>query len=102
MFVGSEVDVGHLLPSLTAATGVWITALLAGLTLVAGIPLGVALTHPPDQRRTALASALLLLAFALFARPSLGLPYLPSATLLVAAALMGDLEVAPASSRNRS
>ena len=36
MFVGVEVDVRHLLPSLTTPTGVWITTLLAGVTLVAG------------------------------------------------------------------
>ena len=95
MFVGVDVDVRHLLPSLTTATGVWITALLAGVTLVAGIPLGVALTHPPDQRRVTWTAALLVLGFSLVAKPSLGLAYLPSAVLLIATAVAGDLEAAP-------
>ena len=95
LFIGSEADAGQLLPSLSTATGVWVAALLGGVTLVAGVPLGVALAHPPDHARTAWPAALALLAFSLFAGPPLGPPYFPAAALLLAATMGGDVELAP-------
>jgi hypothetical protein len=99
LFMGTEADARQLLPSLSTATGVWVTALLACVTLLAGVPLGVALAHPPDHARTAWPAALALFAFSLFAGAPLGTPYLPSAVLLLAATMGGDVELAPCKGR---
>lgn len=95
MFVGAG-DTGRILPSLTTAAGVWTTAVLAGMTLVAAIPVGVSFAHPSDRRRATWPAALTLLGFSLVARASLGWAFLPSAALLAAAACLGDLEAVPA------
>lgn len=102
MFAAGGEGMDGPLPSLGTATGVWIATLLTGVTLVAGIPVGVTLTYPADGRRAAWAAGLGLLAFSLSVRPSLGLVYLPSAMLLMATAAVGELEVALVRDRHLS
>jgi hypothetical protein len=79
-------------PSLATANGVWTAALLICVTLLAGMPLGVALAHPPGQRTTAWAAGLLLLGFCAMAGVSVGLLYLPSAILLIVAGAVGKVK----------
>ena len=98
ILAASASGVQQVLPPLATPTGVWVTGLLTGLTLMAGIPAGVALTHPSDQRTTAWTAGLVLLAFSLLAGFSLGLLYLPSTVLLIAAAVIGEVEPVPAAS----
>ena len=78
----------RMLPSLATANGVWITGLLLGTALLSGIPLGVALGHPPALRATAWIVGALLLGFCLLAGFFVGLLYLPSALLLIGVGVM--------------
>ncbi|HUF75767.1 MAG TPA: hypothetical protein VMM35_05780 [Longimicrobiales bacterium] len=81
-------------PSLATADGVWMAGLLMGVTLMAGMPLGVGLAHPPGQRGTAWAGGLLLLGFGLVSGFSVRLLYLPSAFLLILAGAVAKADSA--------
>lgn len=79
-------------PSLATAEGVWMAGLLIGVTLLAGMPLGVGLAHPAAQRATAWTTGLLLLGFCFVSGFPMGLLYLPSTILLVVAGAVGRVE----------
>jgi hypothetical protein len=66
--------------------------LLMGVTLLAGMPLGVALSHPAGQRSTAWTVGLLLLGFCVLSGFSVGLRYLPTSVLLMVAGGVGQVE----------
>jgi len=89
---GIAGDAQSVAPPLASANGVWVTGLLMGISMLAGVPLGVALAHPPVQRVTAWTIGGILLGFCLLAGLSLGLPYLPSAILVFGVAMMAKLE----------
>jgi hypothetical protein len=63
-------------------------ALLALVTILHAVPLGVALTHPPDQRVAGGTIGLLALAFSVASGFSVGLTYLPPALLVLAGAAL--------------
>jgi len=92
---GSDADVGHVPVSLLSANGAWIAGLLMVLTLLSGIPLGVALTQPRAHRTTALVVAVTLAAFCLIGGRSIGLMYAPAALALFAAAALIPVRSAP-------
>lgn len=79
-------------PPLASADGVWVTGLLMGVSMLSGVPMGVALTHPPIQKVTAWTIGFVLLGFCLLAGFSLGLPYLPSVILVFGVGLMPNVE----------
>lgn len=83
---GDEGASGYVGVSLASANGVWVVALLAAVTLLAGMPFGVALSYPRGQRATALGGGTLLLGFSLVTAFTVGLFYLPCAIALLAAA----------------
>lgn len=72
-------------PPLSTADGVWMAALLLGVTLLAGIPMGIGLAHPSGHRATAWTIASLLVGFSLVSGGFVGLLYLPSTILLIVA-----------------
>lgn len=84
----TDAAVGQVRVSLLSAEGVWIVALLSGVTLLAGLPVGVALTHPSGHRATALVVGGLLLGFSFLSGFSMGLPYLPAAAVVFAAGVV--------------
>lgn len=79
---GIAGDARSIAPPLASADGVWVTGLLMGVSMLSGVPVGVALTHPPIQKVTAWTIGCVLLGFCLLAGFSLGLPYLPSVILV--------------------
>lgn len=83
----SGVEPQRVTASLASANGPWVVAVLVGVTLLAGVPMGVALTHPEGQKVTTWCVAVLLLGFSVLSGFSVGLFYLPGAALLVLAAL---------------
>ena len=89
---GIAGDAQSVAPPLASANGVWVTALLMGISMLAGVPMGVALTHPPVQRVTAWTIGSMLLGFCLLAGLPLGLPYLPSAILVFGVGVMAKME----------
>jgi hypothetical protein len=89
---GIAGDAQSVAPPLASANGVWVTSLLLGVSILAGVPLGVGLTHPPVQRVTAWTIGLMLLGFCLLAGLALGLPYLPSAILVLGVGVMAKME----------
>ncbi len=74
--------------SLVAVNGPWVVGLLVGVSLLAGMPLGVALAHPDGQGATTWSAGLLLLGFSIVSGFSVGLFYAPSAMLLVTSAIV--------------
>lgn len=82
----------HMPPPLATATGVWVTGLLVGVTYLAGMPLGIALAVPAGQRMVAWTTGFVLLGFCAVSGFSVGLPYLPSALLLVVAGAVDKVE----------
>ena len=52
MLAAAETGTARM-PPLATAPGVWMAGLLLGMTLLAGIPLGVALASPGGARPTA-------------------------------------------------
>jgi hypothetical protein len=80
--------VGQMGVPLASGDGVWIVALLALVTILHAVPLGVALTHPPDQRVAGGTIGLLALAFSVASGFSVGLTYLPPALLVLAGAAL--------------
>lgn len=89
---GIAGDARSVAPPLASADGVWVTGLLVGVSMLSGVPMGVALTHPPVQKVTAWTIGFMLLGFCLLAGLSLGLPYLPSAILVFGVAVMASTE----------
>lgn len=89
LLAATGVGTGRVLPPLATARGVWMAGLLLVVTVLAGLPLGVAMTHPSGHRPTAWAVAGLLLAFCLLTTPFVGLLYLPSTLLLMVAGAVG-------------
>lgn len=89
---GIAGDARSVAPPLASADGVWVTGLLVGISMLSGVPVGVALTHPPVQRVAAWTTASMLLAFCLLAGLTLGLPYLPSALLAFGVGVMANSE----------
>lgn len=91
---GVAGDPGSLAPPLASADGVWVTGLLLIVSVLSGVPFAVTLTYPPVQSVTAWTIGWMLLAFSLLAGLSLGLPYLPSAILVFAVAVLAEREPA--------
>ena len=92
MIAASGDTAKRMPPPLATANGVWMTGLLIGVTLLAGIPMGIAMAHPAGQRRTAWMAGLLLLGFCLISGFFVGLLYLPSTILLIAAGAADKVE----------
>lgn len=88
VLTGGGAEPRRVTASLVAANGPWVVGLLGSVSLLAGVPLGVALTHPAGQRATTWTVALVLVAFSLVSAFSVGLFYMPSAILLVVSALL--------------
>src|SRR6056297_1436700 len=76
MIAASGDVVRRMPPPLATAKGVWMTALLMGVTVLAGIPVCIAWAHPSSQRRIAWLAGLLLLGFCLISGLFVGLLYL--------------------------
>lgn len=85
--VDGGIEVRRVSVSLAAANGPWVVGLLIGVSLFAGVPLGVALTFPAGQRSTTWTAALLLLGFSVISGFSVGFFYLPCGILLLASAI---------------
>lgn len=83
---GGQRELGRGGVSLVSAEGVWLVGLLSGLTLIAGMPLGVALSYPEGQRITTWGAGALLLGFSVTTAVTVGLFYVPCAVVLLAAA----------------
>lgn len=74
--------------TLTEVNGKRVVYQLIGVTLLSGVPLFVALARPASQRLATWVSALLLLAFSIAGALTVGLAYMPSAVLLLIAAII--------------
>jgi hypothetical protein len=85
--VGSDQALGRLGVPLVSANGVWIVCLLLIVTVIAGLPLGVALTDRARHRSVTWIACALLLGFSMISGFSVGLMYLPGAVALFASAL---------------
>ncbi|HUF76302.1 MAG TPA: hypothetical protein VMM35_08490 [Longimicrobiales bacterium] len=86
-------------PSLATADGVWMATLLMAITLLTSLPAGIALRHPSGQRVAAWAAGLMVLGFCLVSGVFLGLLFLPSAILLMAAGAVDQAEPGTSSLR---
>lgn len=84
-----ESESRRIMPPLASATGVWMSGLLMCITMLTGIPLGLSLTLPSDQRTPAWCAGFLILGFCALSGVPVGLPYLPSAVLLLVAGAVG-------------
>lgn len=89
---GVAGDARSVAPLLASADGVWVTGLLIGVSMLSGVPMGVALAHPPVQSITAWTIGAMLLVFCVLAGLSLGLPYLPSAVLVLGVGVVASTE----------
>ena len=85
-FTGTAAVVGHIDVPLDSSNGPWVVGLLLVVSLIAGIPFGVALTYPESHRAVTWTAGLLLLGFSVIAGFAVGLMYLPGAVLLLASA----------------
>ena len=85
MLAASGADPRAMPPSLATANGVWMTLLLLAVTLMTSLPVGIALRDGACQRVVAWAAGLVVLGFCLVSGVFLGLLFLPSAILLMAA-----------------
>jgi hypothetical protein len=74
--------------TLVEANGWWVAYLLAGMTLASGIPLLAALALPSSQRLVTWVFGLILMAFSILGSLTVGLAYMPSAILLLTAAIV--------------
>jgi hypothetical protein len=88
---GGDV-VGDLGLSLASADGVWVVGLLILVTVLAGLPLGVSLTHHEGHRLVTGIAAWLLLGFSLISGFSLGMVYLPVPLLMFASVATGRVQ----------
>jgi hypothetical protein len=91
---GAEAGVGHMTLSLASTNGAWIVLLLLAVTMLAGVPFGVAMSLPERHRAVTWVVGLLLLGFALMAGFTVGFIYLPGAVVLLVSAAAPAL-VAP-------
>ena len=73
--------------TLVEANGTWVVNQLVGVTLASGVPLFVALRRFALQRLVTWVSALLLLAYSIAGSFTIGLAFMPSAILLLIAAM---------------
>lgn len=73
--------------TLVEANGTWVVNQLVGVTLVSGVPFFVALRRSALQRLVTWVSALLLMAYSIAGSFSIGLAFMPSAILLLIAAI---------------
>lgn len=80
--------IGRITVSLASANGPWIVGLLSLVTILVGVPFGVALTLPKSQRWVGWTVGLLLLGFSLISGFSVGLTYLPATLLILTAAAL--------------
>jgi hypothetical protein len=80
-------DVVRFTRTLAEENGLRIWVILLVVTLIATLPLAVALIRPTAQRTTTWIAALLLSAFSVLAGFSIGLFFMPSALILLAAAV---------------
>jgi len=85
-----EAAVGRLPVTLQSANGAWIVGVLVLVTVLAGIPFGLALRYPEGHRTATWAAALLLLGFSSISGSGLGLTYLPVGAALLASAAVAD------------
>jgi hypothetical protein len=92
MLAPSLGEATRMPPSLATANGVWMAGLLVGVTMLAGMPLGIAWAHPSGHRMTAWTAASLLLGFCLLSGLFVGLLYLPCTFLLMAAGAVSRVE----------
>jgi hypothetical protein len=74
--------------TLAEANGSWVIILLALVTLASGVPFIVSLTLPRLQRLVTWVCALLILAFSILGSLTIGLAYMPTAILLLIAAVL--------------
>jgi len=74
--------------TLVEENGSWARILLTLVTLASGVPFVVSLTLPRFQRLATWVFALLILAFSIIGGLSIGLAYMPSAILLLIAAVL--------------
>jgi len=86
--VAGAADAGAGGLPLTSSDGVWVLALLAAVTLLAGLPVGVALFYPEGQRTTTWGAGLLLLSFSAVTALTVGLFYAPCAVVVLVAAIV--------------
>lgn len=84
----SGVAAHRVTATLLSVKGLWTVLVLSGVTFLAGIPGGVALTHARGQRAATWSVAAILLFFSIISGYSVGLFYLPCALLLVASAVV--------------
>ena len=73
--------------TLVEENGNWVVNQLVGVTLVSGVPLFVALRRSALQRLVTWVSALLLMAYSIAGSFTIGLAFMPSAILLLIAAM---------------
>jgi len=103
----SGVEAHRVTVPLLSANGLWIVFVLGAVTLLSGLPVGVALAYPSSQRTATWSVAVLLLGFAVVTLSSVGLFYVPSALLMVGSAAVtafvrgdGVVRVRPAAERD--
>jgi hypothetical protein len=84
----SGYDTIQGMKTLVEVNGTWVAYLLVGVTLASSVPLFVALTRTSSQRLVTWVFALLLMAFSIVGGLSIGLLFMPSAILLLTAAIV--------------
>jgi len=89
LFLGGAAPDGSGV-SLLTSDGVWVVALLSVLTLVAGLPLGLALRHPAGLRPVSATAGAIVLVISVAAGATVGLRYVPACV-----ALFGSAAIAP-------
>ncbi len=85
---GGSTEPIRVTRSFVSVNGFGVIGLLLGVTLVAGVPLGIALASPRNQQAATWSTALLLLGFSIISGFSVGLLFLPSAAVLLGAAIV--------------
>jgi hypothetical protein len=73
--------------TLVEVNGTWVVNQLIGVTLASGVPLFVALRRSALQRLVTWVSALLVVAYSIAGSFTIGLAFMPSAILLLMAAI---------------
>ena len=85
---GGSTEPIRVTRSFVSVNGFGVIGLLLGVTLVAGVPLGIALAWPRNQQAATWSTALLLLGFSIISGFWVGLLFLPSAAVLLGAAIV--------------
>ena len=88
VLMGGGTEPVRVTRSFVATNGSWVIGLLLCVTVLAGVPLGIALASPKNQQAATWSTALLLLGFSIISGFSVGLLFLPSAALLLGAAIV--------------